>query len=141
VPPSSARSVTDRERSDGGQVAAERQSGELTRRWPGDAYARHMSAQAPAGARFLVRAGALTFAERVLESLAMVGYDAFGIVALGAPGFIGPRGVLEIVDRHSDRVVWRTHDEFEALEVLHDLITQDLRELEVATFAATWDLR
>jgi hypothetical protein len=99
-----------------------------------------MSARVPAGARFLVRAGALTFAERVLESLTMVGYDAFGIAALGPPGFIGPRGVLEIVDRHNDRVVWRTRDEFEALEVLNDLITHDLRELEVAAFAATWEL-
>jgi hypothetical protein len=84
--------------------------------------------------------GQLTFAEWVLESLVVAGFDAFGIAALGAPGPIGNGGVLEIVDRHDDRIVWRTRDEVEALRVLHDLIDRDLRELEVAAFAAAWDL-
>jgi hypothetical protein len=117
-----------------------RRSGERAPPSPGRAYARHMPAEAPAGARFLVRLGQLTFAERVLDGLAIVGFDAFGIAAMGTPGLLGESGVLEIVDRHDDRIVWRTRDEIDALGVLHDLIARDLHELEVATFATTWNL-
>jgi len=88
-----------------------------------------------------VRFGELSFGERVLEALAAVGYDAFGIAVMGMPGRFLTTAVVEIVDRRDGQTVWRARDRAEAVRNEHDLIARELRTQDQAAFEAEWDLR
>ena len=99
-----------------------------------------MSHDSPAETRFLVRLGEPSFGERVLETLAAVGFDSYGIAALGVPGVLTESGVVEIVDRRDGRIVWRTRDDVHAIRPLNELIALQLRTMDVEAFAAEWEL-
>jgi hypothetical protein len=100
-----------------------------------------MSAQTRAEERFLVRFGELTFGEQILETMASVGFDAFGFSDMGVSGPLGVTAVVEIIDRQDGRIVWRARDEAEAVRAHYDLIARELHTVDAATFAAEWDLR
>ena len=100
-----------------------------------------MSAQTRAEERFLVRFGELTFGERVLETMASIGFDAFGFSDMGMSGPFGVTAVVEIVDRHDGRIVWRVRDDAQTVRAHYDLIARELHTVDAATFAAEWDLR
>jgi hypothetical protein len=94
-----------------------------------------------AEARYLVRFGEPTYAERVLDVLAAIGYDAYGIAVMGSPAPCPTTAVIEVVDRSDGQTVWRARDDVDAIYAEHDRITAELRAQDQGAFAAEWDLR
>ena len=94
-----------------------------------------------AEARYLVRFGEPTYAERVLDVLTTIGYDAYGIAVMGSSAPSPTTAVIEVVDRSNGQTVWRARDDVDAIRSEHDRITRELRAQDQAAFAAEWDLR
>lgn len=100
--------------------------------------------------RFLVRFGELNFGERILDALGLAigldlldlaGMDPFGAPRTGTTTAPRERGIVELVDRSDDRVVWRARDEIDVVRSLHDRITHALREVSAEAFRAEWDVQ
>ena len=100
-----------------------------------------MASPAPATSRYRVRFGTPTFGERALQSMAAVGFDAYGIAAMGLPGPNVVPAVIEIFDHVDRQVVWRACDDRATIEADFERITRELRVRSLETFAAEWDLR
>jgi hypothetical protein len=99
-----------------------------------------MSSSVLAESRYTVRFGELTFGERLLDALTATGFDAFGIAAMGPPGFTSMTRAVEIVSRQDCRVVYRRRDEAETSTALFDEIALDLVRLTTDEFEARWSV-
>jgi len=100
-----------------------------------------MWASALAETSYTVRFGELTFGERLLDALSATGFDAFGIAAMGPPGFSTMTLVVEVVARQNGRVVYRRRDESETATALFDEIALDLVRLTTDEFESHWSIR
>ena len=103
-------------------------------------YRRAVSSESRAERRFRVRFGQPNVGERVLEALGLGGFDFVGLTSFGSSNPSGALGVVEVVDRFDDRIVWRLRDDIEVVRELHDQISRVLIAVSAEAFAAEWDL-